>query len=143
MWNGCSRPCWRAEPNSAWPSMAMPTAPSSSPPAARSSTAMHVLLIAARALKAAGHLAGDLVVSTVMSNLGLERALAAEGIRMLRTPVGDKYVLEEMVRRGAVAGRRAVRTHHLPRIRHHRRRDADRAAHFRNRAREPARASTN
>jgi phosphoglucosamine mutase len=64
----------------------------------------HVLLIAARQLKASGHLAGNLVVSTVMSNLGLERALAAEGISMLRTPVGDKYVLEEMERRGAVLG---------------------------------------
>jgi phosphoglucosamine mutase len=64
----------------------------------------HVLLIAARQLKAQGHLRGDVVVSTVMSNLGLERALAAEGIAMLRTPVGDKYVLEEMERRGAVLG---------------------------------------
>jgi len=63
-----------------------------------------VLLIAARALKAAGHLAGDLVVATVMSNLGLEKALARDGIRMLRTPVGDKYVLEEMIRQGAVLG---------------------------------------
>jgi len=43
-------------------------------------------------------------VATVMSNLGLERALARDGIRMLRTPVGDKYVLEEMVRVGAVLG---------------------------------------
>jgi len=64
----------------------------------------HVLLIAARQLKAQGHLAGNLVVATVMSNLGLERALHAEGIAMLRTPVGDKYVLEEMERRGAVLG---------------------------------------
>ena len=64
----------------------------------------HVLLIAARQLRAQGHLAGNLVVATVMSNLGLERALAAEGITMLRTPVGDKYVLEEMERRGAVLG---------------------------------------
>jgi phosphoglucosamine mutase len=64
----------------------------------------HVLLIAARRLKAQGHLAGNLVVSTVMSNLGLEKALSAEGITMLRTPVGDKYVLEEMERRGAVLG---------------------------------------
>jgi len=63
-----------------------------------------VLLIAARALKASGHLAGDIVVATVMSNLGLERALAEAGIRMLRTTVGDKYVLEEMVREGAVLG---------------------------------------
>src|SRR5579872_4238270 len=63
-----------------------------------------VLLMAGRALKAAGHLAGDTVVATVMSNLGLERALARDGIRMLRTPVGDKYVLEEMVRMGAALG---------------------------------------
>jgi phosphoglucosamine mutase len=61
-------------------------------------------LIAARALKASGHLAGNLVVATVMSNLGLEKALAQEGIRLLRTPVGDKYVLEEMVRVGAALG---------------------------------------
>src|ERR1700691_6252877 len=61
-----------------------------------------VLLIAARALHAAGKLDGDLVVATVMSNLGLERALERDGIRLLRTPVGDKYVLEEMVREGAV-----------------------------------------
>jgi phosphoglucosamine mutase len=63
-----------------------------------------VLLVSARALKAAGHLPGDTVVSTVMSNLGLERALARAGIRMTRTPVGDKYVLEEMVRLGAPLG---------------------------------------
>ena len=63
-----------------------------------------MLLAAARALRARGKLPGDLVVATVMSNLGLERALAADGIRMLRTPVGDKYVLEEMVRTGAVLG---------------------------------------
>ena len=63
-----------------------------------------VLLMAARSLKAVGHLAGDIVVSTVMSNLGLETALAHDGIRLLRTPVGDKYVLEEMVRVGAALG---------------------------------------
>jgi phosphoglucosamine mutase len=63
-----------------------------------------VLLAAARALKAAGKLPGDTVVATVMSNLGLERALERERIRMTRTPVGDKYVLEEMVRLGAALG---------------------------------------
>jgi phosphoglucosamine mutase len=63
-----------------------------------------VLLIGARALRAAGHLAGDTVVSTVMANLGLEKALESEGITMVRTPVGDKYVLEEMERRGAKFG---------------------------------------
>ena len=63
-----------------------------------------VLLAAARALKAAGRLSGDIVVATVMSNLGLEKALERDGIRMVRTPVGDKYVLEEMVRLGAALG---------------------------------------
>jgi phosphoglucosamine mutase len=44
------------------------------------------------------------VVATVMSNLGLERALERHGIGLVRTPVGDKYVLEEMIRRGAPLG---------------------------------------
>jgi len=55
-----------------------------------------------------GGLAGTnghaVVVATVMSNLGLERALASHGIEMIRTPVGDKYVLEEMLRRDAALG---------------------------------------
>ena len=63
-----------------------------------------VLLLLARAMKAAGHLKEDAVVATVMSNLGLEKALEGEQIRMVRTPVGDKYVLEEMVRLGATLG---------------------------------------
>jgi len=62
------------------------------------------MLIAARRLQADGHLAGNLVVSTVMSNLGLEKALGRLGISMVRTPVGDKYVLEEMLRRDAALG---------------------------------------
>jgi len=62
------------------------------------------MLIAARRLQAEGHLAGNVVVSTVMSNLGLEKALGRLGITMLRTPVGDKYVLEEMIRRNASLG---------------------------------------
>ena len=63
-----------------------------------------VLLACGRALKNAGKLPADTVVSTVMANLGLEKAFEAEGIRMVRTPVGDKYVLEEMVRLGAALG---------------------------------------
>jgi len=67
-----------------------------------------VLLLAARHLKESGELAEEdgqpVVVATVMSNLGLERALASHGIHMVRTPVGDKYVLEEMIKRGAVLG---------------------------------------
>lgn len=67
-----------------------------------------VLLIMGRALKASGRLTSKsgepLVVATVMSNLGLELALEASGIRMLRTPVGDRYVLEAMLRTGAILG---------------------------------------
>jgi phosphoglucosamine mutase len=63
-----------------------------------------VLLILARGLKQTGKLRNPLVVATVMSNIGLQRALAAEGLSMMRTPVGDKYVLEEMVRRDAQIG---------------------------------------
>ncbi|MBN2564863.1 MAG: phosphoglucosamine mutase [Candidatus Eisenbacteria bacterium] len=67
-----------------------------------------VLLICGRWLHERRLLNGSdgqpVVVSTVMSNLGLEKALAAHGIRMVRTPVGDKYVLEEMVRLGAALG---------------------------------------
>jgi phosphoglucosamine mutase len=67
-----------------------------------------VMLLAARFLLARGELSGPAgeptVVSTVMSNLGLERALSRHGIRMPRTAVGDKYVLEEMLRIGAVLG---------------------------------------
>ncbi|MBV9506981.1 MAG: phosphoglucosamine mutase [Acidobacteriia bacterium] len=63
-----------------------------------------VLLAAARALKSTGMLSGATVVATVMSNLGLEKALERENIRLTRTPVGDKYVLEEMVRLDAPLG---------------------------------------
>ena len=65
-----------------------------------------VLLIAGAATCRPPGAAGkhDLVVATVMSNLGLERALRRDGIGLLRTPVGDKYVLEEMVRTGAALG---------------------------------------
>jgi len=63
-----------------------------------------VLLASGRALKSAGRLTGNLVVATVMSNLGLEKALERDGIRLTRTPVGDKYVLEEMVRLDAAIG---------------------------------------
>jgi phosphoglucosamine mutase len=63
-----------------------------------------ILLLAARAMQQRGALTGNLVVATTMSNIGLEIALRDSGIRMLRAPVGDKYVLEEMRRSGAVLG---------------------------------------
>ena len=63
-----------------------------------------VLLAAARYLKAAGKLNSGRVIGTTMANLGLERALEAEGLRLTRVPVGDRYVLEEMLRSGANLG---------------------------------------
>jgi phosphoglucosamine mutase len=63
-----------------------------------------VLLAAARALKCAGRLSPPIVIGTVMSNLGLELALAADGVGLERTPVGDKYVLERMLQTGAQLG---------------------------------------
>jgi phosphoglucosamine mutase len=63
-----------------------------------------VLLAAARDLHARGKLQSDTVVSTTMSNMGLEIALKNSGIRMLRANVGDKYVLEEMLKTGATLG---------------------------------------
>jgi phosphoglucosamine mutase len=56
----------------------------------------HVMLVLARALNERNELAGATVVGTVMSNVGLERALARHGIALLRAPVGDRYVLEAM-----------------------------------------------
>ena len=55
-----------------------------------------LMVLFARDLKARGRLAGDTVVVTVMSNLGLRRAMAASGVRVAETPVGDRYVLEAL-----------------------------------------------
>lgn len=63
-----------------------------------------VLLLAARDLHTRGQLANATVVATTMSNMGLEAALGRSGITMLRAPVGDKYVLEQMLATGATLG---------------------------------------
>ena len=63
-----------------------------------------VLLVTGRYLKAAGKLNGDVIVGTTMANLGLERALEKSGLKLVRTDVGDRYVLEEMQRIGANLG---------------------------------------
>jgi phosphoglucosamine mutase len=63
-----------------------------------------VMLLLARELHRRGELANDTVVATTMSNMGLEIALRESSIKMLRAPVGDKYVLEEMRKTGAVLG---------------------------------------
>jgi phosphoglucosamine mutase len=63
-----------------------------------------VMLLLAREMKSHHELTQDTVVATTMSNMGLEIALRASGINMLRAPVGDKYVLELMQKTGAVLG---------------------------------------
>ena len=63
-----------------------------------------VLWVMARYLKAHGKLESGKVIATVMSNLGLELALKGEGIELVRTAVGDKYVLDELLTSDAEMG---------------------------------------
>jgi phosphoglucosamine mutase len=63
-----------------------------------------VLLMCGHQLQREGRLRGDAIVATVMSNLGLELALKPLGIDLIRTSVGDKYVMEEMLKRGLSLG---------------------------------------
>lgn len=62
------------------------------------------LWILAEYLKSHGKLANSTVVATVMSNLGLELALKSRGIELMRTDVGDKYVLDSLIRTGSEIG---------------------------------------
>ncbi len=64
----------------------------------------YALAIAGRHLAARGRLKGNVIVTTVMANLGLDQALHAAGIRVVKTQVGDRYVSEEMQRLGANLG---------------------------------------
>ncbi len=63
-----------------------------------------VLLMCARQLQREGRLTGNAIVATVMSNIGLQLALTGSGIGLVRCPVGDKYVMEEMLARGLSLG---------------------------------------
>jgi phosphoglucosamine mutase len=63
-----------------------------------------VLLMCARQLQREGRLKGNAIVATVMSNIGLQLALGALGIDLVRCPVGDKYVMEEMLARDLSLG---------------------------------------
>ena len=62
------------------------------------------LWVMAQYLAERGRLDGNRVVATVMSNIGLEMALRSKGLQLLRADVGDKYVLEELLRTGAALG---------------------------------------
>lgn len=63
-----------------------------------------IMAILALAAKSRGELARDTLVATVMSNIGLQRAMDDAGISLLRTKVGDRYVLEEMRNSGFTLG---------------------------------------
>ena len=64
----------------------------------------HTLFVLAKHMKRLGRLKSDAVVATSMSNMGLERAMESMGLRLVRTKVGDKYVLEKMREIGANLG---------------------------------------
>ncbi len=63
-----------------------------------------VMLVCTDLLRREGALDGDAIVATVMSNIGLELALKERGIGLVRCAVGDKYVMEEMLKRGLALG---------------------------------------
>lgn len=63
-----------------------------------------VIAMCALEMKKSGELTNNTIVTTIMSNKGLEVAMEKAGISVVRTPVGDRYVVEEMRRRGAVLG---------------------------------------
>jgi phosphoglucosamine mutase len=63
-----------------------------------------VMAICAKHMKDAGTLAHDTLVATVMSNMGLEVAMRGLGVTVIKTRVGDRYVLDQMLSSGAVLG---------------------------------------
>ena len=63
-----------------------------------------ILFLSSLELQETGRLANNTVVGTIMTNVGLQSALRERGITLLRSPVGDRYVLEEMTRTGSVLG---------------------------------------
>jgi phosphoglucosamine mutase len=64
----------------------------------------YILYFWGQALRQRQQLPGNIIVSTVMANLGFERAWECQGGRLVRTAVGDRHVYEEMIRQGAMLG---------------------------------------
>ena len=64
----------------------------------------HTLFVQCRFMKETGRLKSNRVVATTMSNMGLEKALSEMGLSLIRTKVGDRFVLEEMIKSGTNLG---------------------------------------
>ena len=74
----------------------------------------YILYFWGQTLRQQGQLPDDTIISTVIANLGFERAWERLGGRLVRTKVGDQYVHAEMVARGGYAWWRAVGAHSVP-----------------------------
>ncbi len=81
------------------------------------------MYICGKYMKEQGSLVNNTVVTTIMSNFGLYKALEREGIGYEKTAVGDKYVYENMAAERPLPGRRAVGTYYFQQARHHGRRN--------------------
>ncbi len=77
----------------------------------------HILALCALDLKREGRLREDTIVATVMSNIGLDLAMQEAGIKVVRTAVGDRYVLEEMLAKGYMLG--GEQSGHIIFLEHH------------------------
>ncbi len=133
--SAAARPCparWRPS----WPSrVAMSASASTATPIAASPSMSaatvvdgdQLLGIIALDRIARGALAEDTVVVSILSNGGLARAVEQAGGRVLRTPVGDRHIVDSMLRLRRRPGRREERPRHHPRAHHHRRRHRHRA----------------
>ena len=95
-----------------------------------------LMALAALHLREGGRLPGDGVAVTVMTNFGFHQAMKDAGIEVATTPVGDRHVLAELLRRGWALGGEQSGPHHRHRLRAGRRRHRVRAADARG-ARRP------
>ena len=104
IWKNYRKKFWRKKPISVLLLTAMPTASLFVDEKGNLVDGDATLWIMAQYLHDHGRLKNDLVVATVMSNLGLELALQSKNIKLLRAAVGDKYVLQELLKTDASIG---------------------------------------
>ena len=100
----CRRRWWRPEPIWGWPSTVTPTGCVAVDEQGELVDGDHLLALCAVDLRQRGQLTDDAVVVTVMTNLGFRIAMADQGIEVVETQVGDRYVLEALEARGLALG---------------------------------------